>query len=56
MAFLMGFSKQKITTPLGSFEFRRMPFGLRNVGNTFQRIITKVTKVTRADTGNFVFY
>lgn len=33
-----------VTTPSGSFEFLRMPFKLRNAGNTFQRFITKVTR------------
>jgi cleavage and polyadenylation specificity factor subunit 1 len=31
-----------ICTPFGLFEFRRMPFGLRNAGNTFQRMIDRI--------------
>lgn len=35
-------SKTAITTPFGLFEFLRMPFGLRNSGQTFQRFINGV--------------
>lgn len=35
-------SKTAITTPFGLFEFLRMPFGLRNSAQTFQRFINEV--------------
>ncbi len=34
--------KTAITTPFGLFEFTRMPFGLRNAAQTFQRFINEV--------------
>ncbi|GAA49140.1 transposon Ty3-G gap-Pol polyprotein [Clonorchis sinensis] len=34
--------KTAITTPFGLFEFLRMPFGLRNAAQTFQRFIDQV--------------
>jgi hypothetical protein len=34
--------KTVICTPFGLFEFRRMPFGLRNAGNTFQRMMDRI--------------
>lgn len=34
--------KTAITTPFGMFEFIRMPFGLRNAAQTFQRFIDHV--------------
>lgn len=34
--------KTAITTPFGLFEFIRMPFGLRNAAQTFQRFINEV--------------
>lgn len=34
--------KTAITTPFGLFEFLRMPFGLRNAAQTFQRFIDEV--------------
>ena len=34
--------KTAISTPFGLFEYTRMPFGLRNAGNTFQRKIDRV--------------
>ena len=34
--------KTAITTPFGMFEFIRMPFGLRNAAQTFQRFIHQV--------------
>ena len=35
-------SKTAITTPFGLFEFQRMPFGLRNTAQTFQRFMDQV--------------
>jgi Reverse transcriptase (RNA-dependent DNA polymerase) len=35
-------SKTTIVTPFGAFEFLRMPFGLRNAGQTFQRFMDTV--------------
>ena len=36
--------KTAITTPFGLFEFLRMPFGLRNTAQTFQRFIDQVLR------------
>ena len=34
--------KTAIITPFGMFEFLRLPFGLRNAGNTFQRMMDSI--------------
>ncbi|KRY80520.1 Retrovirus-related Pol polyprotein from transposon 17.6, partial [Trichinella pseudospiralis] len=39
--------KTAITTPFSLFEYVRMPFGLRNAAQTFQRFIDKVTRGLR---------
>ena len=36
------FPKTAIITPFGMLEFLRLPFGLRNTGNTFQRMMDQI--------------
>lgn len=36
--------KTAIVTPFGLFEYLRMPFGLRNAAQTFQRFVDNVTR------------
>ncbi|BHF60333.1 hypothetical protein SprV_0100329700 [Sparganum proliferum] len=37
-------SETAVTTPFGLFEFLRMPFGLRNASQTFQRFVDRVLR------------
>ena len=39
---------------VGLFEFNRVPFGMKNSGNSFVRAITKILRPIRAFTNSFV--
>lgn len=36
--------KTAVTTPIGLFEFLKMPYGLRNAGSSFQRFVDGITR------------
>ena len=36
------YRQKTITTPFGTFEYLRMPFGLKNAGQTFQRMMDEI--------------
>ncbi len=40
--------KAAITTPFGFFEYKRMPFGLRNAGPSFQRHVDRAIRDCQA--------
>jgi hypothetical protein len=40
--------KTAITTPFGLFEYKRMPFGLRNARPSFQRHVDRATRESHA--------
>ena len=34
--------KRAFVTPIGNYHYKVMPFGLKNAGSTYQRMITKM--------------
>ena len=34
--------KTAFVTPIGNYHYKVMPFGLKNVGSTYQRMITRM--------------
>ena len=37
--------KKTFVTPTGNYHYKVMPFGLKNVGSTYQRMMTRMFKL-----------
>ena len=48
--------KTAFITPLGKFQFQRMPFGLKNVPSTFQRLVDRLFDGTQSFVAAYIDY
>ena len=46
--------KTAFVTPLGKFEFQRMPFGLKNSPPTFQRLVDNLLEDTQTYSSGYI--